>query len=313
METNPVNPPSQSLHIAEVERETGLSKDLLRVWEKRYGFPKPLRDANDERVYPVEQVQRLRTLKRLIDQGLRPRHIVGLPPEDLARLASPNLSEDAANDPSVLPPHLAGHWNAIKGHQAEHLKQSLLRDLAKLGVMGFITDVVAPLNDAVGEGWVQGNIEVFEEHLYTETVQGVLRYAINNIQSIQDSHRPIVLLTTLPSEPHTLGLLMAEAALSLSGARCVALGPQTPVHDIIRGAAAHRADIVALSFSTHPTSKSVQDGLAAVRSELPADVSIWVGGSHPALENIRTSGIETMNGLRDIDLAIQEWRDKYAA
>lgn len=311
---NPTNPPpSQALHIAEVERETGLSKDLLRVWERRYGFPQPLRDANDERVYPVDQVQRLRTLKRLIDQGLRPRHIVGLPADELARLASPSVSERAANDPSVLPTQLQGHWKAIKGHQAEQLKQALLRDLAKLGVMGFITDVVSPLNDAVGEGWVQGNIEVFEEHLYTETVQGVMRYAINNIQSNQDSSRPVVLLTTLPSEPHSLGLLMAEAALSLSGARCVALGPQTPVHDIIRGAAAHKADIVALSFSTHPTAKSVQDGLAAVRAELPDGIRIWVGGSHPALDNIRTAGIESMSGLHDIDLAIQDWRDKHAA
>ena len=313
MENFTVPPSNQSLHIAEVERETGLSKDLLRVWERRYGFPKPLRDANDERVYPVDQVQRLRTLKRLIDQGLRPRHIVGLPAEELARLASPTASERAANDASVLPAQLQVHWKAIKEHQAEQLKQALLRDLAKLGVMGFITDVVSPLNDAVGEGWVQGNIEVFEEHLYTETVQGVMRYAINNIQSNQESHRPVVLLTTLPSEPHSLGLLMAEAALSLSGARCVALGPQTPVHDIIRGAAAHKADIVALSFSTHPTAKSVHDGLAAVRAELPETVGIWVGGSHPALEHIRTAGIDSMNGLHDVDMSIQAWRDKPAA
>ena len=34
------------LSIAAVERDTGLSKDTLRVWERRYGFPSPGRDAN---------------------------------------------------------------------------------------------------------------------------------------------------------------------------------------------------------------------------------------------------------------------------
>ena len=34
------------LNISAVERETGLSKDVLRIWERRYGFPEPRRDDN---------------------------------------------------------------------------------------------------------------------------------------------------------------------------------------------------------------------------------------------------------------------------
>ena len=42
---------SESLYsIAAVEREVGLSKDVLRVWERRYGFPLPSRDAPGERL-----------------------------------------------------------------------------------------------------------------------------------------------------------------------------------------------------------------------------------------------------------------------
>jgi len=48
----------------------------LRIWERRYGFPAPLRDAAGERVYPAEQVQRLRLLKRLLDSGHRPGRVV---------------------------------------------------------------------------------------------------------------------------------------------------------------------------------------------------------------------------------------------
>jgi len=59
------------LSIAAVERDTGLSKDTLRVWEKRYGFPCPERDRQGERSYPIDQVERLRLIKRLLDVGHR--------------------------------------------------------------------------------------------------------------------------------------------------------------------------------------------------------------------------------------------------
>ncbi|MEY2631516.1 MAG: hypothetical protein RIR00_170, partial [Pseudomonadota bacterium] len=63
---------SPNFSIAAVERDTGLSKDVLRMWERRYGFPVPDRDTNGERAYPSEQVERLRQIKRLMDQGHRP-------------------------------------------------------------------------------------------------------------------------------------------------------------------------------------------------------------------------------------------------
>ena len=62
--------------IADVERDTGLSKDTLRVWERRYGFPTPTRDAQGERQYDNEQLLRLRHIRRLIDAGHRPGRVV---------------------------------------------------------------------------------------------------------------------------------------------------------------------------------------------------------------------------------------------
>jgi hypothetical protein len=61
-----------TMSISAVERDTGLSKDTLRIWERRYGFPMPDRDNLGERSYPFEQVERLRTIKRLLDAGHRP-------------------------------------------------------------------------------------------------------------------------------------------------------------------------------------------------------------------------------------------------
>ena len=65
-------------NISAVERETGLSKDVLRMWERRYGFPKPARDENGERQYTLAEIAKLRSIKRLMDVGVRPGKIIGL-------------------------------------------------------------------------------------------------------------------------------------------------------------------------------------------------------------------------------------------
>ena len=81
------DPAGMLYSIAAVERDTGLSKDTLRVWERRYGFPCPDRDAAGDRCYPANQVERLRTIRRLLDAGHRPGRIVGLAPQELQTLA----------------------------------------------------------------------------------------------------------------------------------------------------------------------------------------------------------------------------------
>src|ERR1043165_5343063 len=81
------------LNISAVERETGLSKDVLRMWERRYGFPKPSRDENGERQYAVTEVAKLRAIKRLMDVGMRPGRIVRSSLDELNALADARAAE----------------------------------------------------------------------------------------------------------------------------------------------------------------------------------------------------------------------------
>ena len=76
--------PASRVSIATVERETGLSKDTLRVWERRYGFPAPSRDSNGERAYSQAQLDKLRLIRRCMDLGLRPGKIVGASVHELS-------------------------------------------------------------------------------------------------------------------------------------------------------------------------------------------------------------------------------------
>jgi hypothetical protein len=103
----------QSLSISAVERETGISKDVLRKWESRYGFPAPLRDDQGERSYPPDQVARLRLIKRLMDTGLRPSRIVGESVESLDALArSSRVTAPLASGARRWPPR---PWRCCAG------------------------------------------------------------------------------------------------------------------------------------------------------------------------------------------------------
>lgn len=296
---------SLNFSIAAVERDTGLSKDVLRMWERRYGFPVPERDGNGERAYPAEQVERLRQIKRLMDQGHRPGKLLALPAEALANLAPrytrPVRSESATVDGQGLEEMLA----LIKQHDASGYVQALQQRLARQGLQRFVQDIVAPLTLRVGEAWEDGRIEVFEEHLFTELTKRVMRQAIAALPT--GTRSPRVLLTSVPDEQHVLGLLMVEALFALEGAECIPLGTQMPLTEIARAAEAHQADIVALSFSAAFPHRHIPGQLAQLRRLLPPGIELWVGGGGIS----RSSPLEGVCRLANLDdgvKALTEWR-----
>ncbi len=303
---------SLTLSIAAVERDTGLSKDTLRVWERRYGFPAPGRDAIGERAYTLDQVEKLRTIKRLMDAGHRPGRIVTLSFVDLQHLSDAAVEPPAppASPASSVPPEAfdpGAMLALIRSHDVPALHAEMRRCLARLGVQRFVIDFIGPLCGVVGDAWIRGQLQIFEEHLYTEAAQTVLRVAIASLPPASDSG-PRVLLTTLPGEPHGLGLLMAQAVMALEGCPCVSLGVQTPLWDIVLAAAALRADIVALGFSGCMNPNQVTDSLAELRLKLPPSTRLWAGGSAPVLHRRPLDGVEPMASLAAVPAALQRWR-----
>ena len=291
------------LPIAAVERDTGLSKDTLRVWERRYGFPQPVRDAADERLYPAEQVERLRVIARLLNAGERPGQIVALPLAELRQRlqASMPLARGLALEHEAL-------LTMLRRCEIMDLRRTLNQAVMRLGLARFITEMLAPLTVHVGEAWMRGEIQVFEEHMYTESVVAVLRGALGGAAALPRQGKPRVLLSTLPQEHHLLGLLMAETMLSLEGCECVSLGANTPVAEIVRAAQANRAQIVGLSFSPASHTPQLQQSLLDLRTQLPASVQLWAGGSHPALRKRLPAGVVAVDSLGQIPELLAAWQ-----
>jgi DNA-binding transcriptional MerR regulator/methylmalonyl-CoA mutase cobalamin-binding subunit len=307
MTLRPTSDAPPAVNIAGAERATGLSKDTLRVWERRYGFPTPHRDTAGERLYTAAQIERLRLLKRLVDAGERPGRLMALPADELeARLSA---LPQATALPAAGQPAVDKYIDILKSHDVDRLRRQLGRAREQLGLARFVTDVVAPLNTRVGDGWMRGQLQVFEEHLYTESIQVLLREAIARLPAHADAH-PRVLLTTFTQEPHGLGLLMAEALMTLEGARCISLGTGTPIWDIVLAAAAQRADVVALSFSGSMNPNQIVDGLAELRAKLPAAVELWAGGAAPALHRRPVPGVLPIATIDRVREELTIWRGR---
>lgn len=176
----------------------------------------------------------------------------------------------------------------------------------KMGLQPFVMEIVALLNDMVGDAWLRGEVDVPAEHLYTEQLKGILRTAIA-ARSGTSRGRPAVLLTTFPEEQHALGLLMVEAMLTPEGACCVSLGADAPrrhPQHRNRRPLRHRCAVVQqrLPAASRPRR-------AAQPARRPAAPNRTLGGRRrPAHGRPQPPGIRVFAALDDIPAALAEWR-----
>ncbi|SAL57166.1 MerR family transcriptional regulator [Caballeronia arvi] len=291
--------------IGAIAQEIGLTKDTLRVWERRYGFPLPMRSPGGERLYPQEQVTKLRLVKRLLDAGHRPSKVLAQPVDMLQHLAeSSGVGQDA---PDAELDHLI---SLLRRSAYEEFRFWVLKRATRDGLERFVLDVAAPLAARVGNAWAAGTLQVYHEHLFSEAIQSTMRTLMRPLGDALRGRggRPRVLLTTLSGEGHGLGILMAEAMFTLSECECIQLGLQTPLHDVVDAVAAHNIDIVALSFTAVLPAQAIANGLTDLRNLLPSHVRIWVGGSSPALRRKLNDGVVHIAGLTPIDEIVADWR-----
>jgi DNA-binding transcriptional MerR regulator/methylmalonyl-CoA mutase cobalamin-binding subunit len=299
----PMETPGVVLNISGVERETGLSKDVLRMWERRYGFPKPGRDENGERQYTALEVAKLHAIRRLMDAGMRPGKIIHATLDELNAMADARLPDRR----EILAPQLERDiLDMLRSHDAPGLQHALANLLMKMGLQRFVLEAITPLNRAVGEAWMRGELQVFEEHLYTEQLQVALRTAINAFP--RQVGTPRVLLTTFPGEQHGLGLLMVEALLVPEGTQCISLGTQTPIEDIRRAALAHKVHLAAMSFSGAFPLRQATEGLATLRRQLPASMTLWAGGEMTRRVRKTMPGVVLIPDLASTIGALKSWR-----
>jgi methanogenic corrinoid protein MtbC1 len=298
---------TEVLSITEVERQTGIRQATLRMWERRYGFPQPLRDRHGDRVYPLNQVERLQAARRLLDQGIRPGKIFsgGMPLEGPGTAAPSMLLRPAASQYQPI-------FDLLREFRLAELHSQFQYRLLELGLRRFVIEFLAPLSTAVGQAWAHGELPVRCEHLYSQLAMSFL-HAKQAAARTAIARGPRVALATVTGETHALGILMVEAVLASFAVDCVQLGSDVPPLEVAQAARESGADIVALSFSSYFPGKSAVRTIRGLRAALPAAVVLWVGGEGAPAAAALGPDVFVFDTLAAIEPALLYWHRGQAA
>ena len=286
------------LSIGGVERDTGIARDTLRVWQRRYGFPKPLRNSRDERIYPPAQVKRLQRIRRLLDQGLRPGKIVPLNEDGLARLEAGLFLTPGQEQHDNVAALIA----CLQEHEAIAVEKLLGDILATQGLRVFVLATLVPLLKAIGEGWARGELDIFEEHFMSQVLMRFLSAQIANRGVVQ--FPAPVLLGTLPGEQHGLGLMLTATLLASEDIGSINLGVEIPMDQLVLAAEKTRPRVLGLTFSAAYPYAMVRSHLQELRARLPSTTVIWAGGH--AMQRMRKlpRGVVKIKSLDELPLAM---------
>jgi DNA-binding transcriptional MerR regulator len=279
--------------------------DTLRVWERRYGVPKPARTPGGGRLYSDADIALLRLVSRGIDRGYRPQELLGRSRAEIEELLravdSPASVEGGQLGIGAPAPAVSSALEAARTDDVDHLRREIRRAALVLGPRAFVVDYCDPLLVRTGELWAQGKLAVRQEHVVSDALATQLRVLLATYEDL--ARGPVVVLTTLPGELHSLGILMVALYSATQGAAPRMLGPSTPVPDTCEAARVLRAEVVGIGVTRAADLRATDRQLRELRTGLPRRVRLWVGGDG-ARDLATSEGIERVASWSELDRAL---------
>ena len=227
------------LRIGELSRRSGVSPELLRAWERRYGLLQPERTAGGLRLYSAADLERVREMQRHIGEGVAAREAA-----DLAKQPPARTSRETTGVPAAARGDLARATEAFDETAAQALIDELL---ARTTIDTLLSDVVIPFLRELGDRWERGEVSIAQEHFASNLLRGRL---LGLARGWGRGTGPRALLACPEGEHHDLGLIAFGLALRERGWRIDYLGSNTPVASIAEAAEAIEPDLLVLSAVT---------------------------------------------------------------
>lgn len=206
------------LRIGELSKRVGVSPELLRAWETRYGLVTPERSAGGLRLYSEADETRVRAMC----EHLR----AGMSASEAARLAGAGAPGGATAPIGEIEQALSRSLTALDEPGAQRALDALF---GAVDVETAVAQVVLPLLRQLGDGWEAGEVSVAEEHFASHVVGGRVRALA---RGWGDGVGPTALLACPPGEQHDLGLACFGLLLRARGWRIAYLGASTPPAEV---------------------------------------------------------------------------------
>lgn len=259
--------------INAVSELTGVSPDVLRVWERRYAAVTPHRTSGGTRLYDDADVWRIMLLRRGIAKGYSIGRIVNLPNEELEKLRRRAERPVRPHDPhAAIVNRFINYISEVKFEAAESELAAAVEQFPT-GVL--IEKIFSPILIEIGNCWQHGEFGVAEEHLASNVLRSVL-ISIGKSRLPDECSRAAVLATP-EGERHEFGLMLSALSAALSGWRIVYLGLETPAEEIARTVRLTESRVVGLSIVA-PPSEITRTELIKLDLFLPPETAVVVGG-----------------------------------
>lgn len=232
-------PDDAHLRIGELSRRSGVSPELLRAWERRYGLLRPARSSGGLRLYSLADLERVRVMQGHLADGLAAAEAAAA-----ALRASTAASSASGRAPSVTIAELA---TALEGFDEPRAQAVLDRLVAETTLDALLSEIVIPYLRDLGERWERGEVSVAQEHFASNVLRGRL---LALARGWGRGVGPRALLACAPGEQHELGLMAFGLALRTHGWRIEYLGAATPLERIDELASSLDVDLVVVSAVT---------------------------------------------------------------
>jgi len=288
-----------------VMSRTGLTADVLRAWERRYGAVRPFRSPAGQRLYSDRDVERLQLLRRATLDG----HSIGA----IANLDDHALEALLARSPAVASApdgeHAALVRDALEATtrlDSTALEATLRRATMSLGATTFVDEFAPAFLVEIGERWHAGALTTAHEHLASSLARRALGWVIEAF--VAAPRAPHLVVATPSGERHELGAMLVAAAAAQEGWRVTYLGPDLPAADIVEAARQVKARVVALSLvAAHAHSAAELESIARA---LPAGTSFLLGGRSAAEigSAIRVEGARVLPDIAELRRALRAIR-----
>jgi DNA-binding transcriptional MerR regulator len=252
------------VRIGELSRRSGVSPELLRAWEHRYGLLRPVRSEGGFRLYSPQDERRVAAMRSHLERGL-----------SAAEAARLTLDEENRSAPGDETPALARAAQELRAtldafdDSAAHA--TLDRLLSSFSVETVVREVVLSYLRDLGDRWERGEASVAQEHFASHLLRGRL---LGLARGWNRGVGPHALLACMPGEQHDLGLIAFGLALRDRGWRITFLGPDTPLDTLTDTATTLHPDAVILVATTPAHFEGGRDPLRRLARALP----VWAAG-----------------------------------
>jgi MerR family transcriptional regulator, light-induced transcriptional regulator len=283
-----------TFRIGTLSKRVGVSPELLRAWERRYGLLQPARSPGGYRLYSHADEARVRAMRRHLADGLSA--------SDAARLALADHADagDTVGDLHALADELRG---ALDRFDEADAQAAFDRVLAAYSLETVLRDVVLPYLHALGERWESGEATVAQEHFASNVLRGRL---LGLARGWGSGGGPIAVLACAPGEQHDLPLLAFGLVLARHGWRIRYLGPDTPAQALADAVADGGVRLVVVVSVREELLLAVRRELAALSARVPVSVA-GRGATRRSATRTRASLLEgdPVSAARSVDVTFR--------